>query len=79
MALKLFQDHFIDSDQFEDLSVLYDSSNQALADTVVAYEVYCQTSVVKPARFQFAGNKPVRNFNAACFRKILSFVVSIIY
>ena len=39
MALKLFQDHFIDSDQFEDLSVLYDSSTQALADTVVAYEV----------------------------------------
>jgi hypothetical protein len=39
MALKLFQDHFIDSDQFEDLNVLYDSSNQALADTVVAYEV----------------------------------------
>ena len=69
MALKLFQDHFIDSDQFEDLSVLYDSSNQALADTVVAYEVYCQNSVVKPARFQFAGNKPVGNFNVACFRK----------
>ena len=40
MALKLFQDHFIDSDQFEDLSVLYESSTQALADTVVAYEVY---------------------------------------
>ena len=39
MALKLFQDHFIDSDQFEDLSVLYESSTQALSDTVVAYEV----------------------------------------
>ena len=44
MALKLFQDHFIDSDQFEDLSVLYDSSTQALADTVVAYEVYYSQS-----------------------------------
>ena len=39
MTLKLFQDHFIDSDQFEDLGSLYDACNKALAETVVAYEV----------------------------------------
>ena len=39
LALKLYQNHFIDSDMQEDLNALYDSCVQALNDTVVAYEV----------------------------------------
>ena len=39
MSLKLYQDHMIDPDQYEDLNYLHESITLALTEVVVAHEV----------------------------------------